>query len=407
MAGNLAGELKPKSHIYSVSMERILLGFSINLSHRKTCDYVNSIFRRNADSLICPSTLEDYIKRQGQCIFGYFNRLSDDILSKTPWISSDGIVANPSKVPTSISTPSPESSAGTDPCEYYEDVIKPYNIYREVCDQIKNPSLIRGTEINPDDCVYVSIDDVGVKQQKSGRKDGGTRDGKVVENTVIHIQSKEGSYILTTVGMAEAFKFLIAFLLSNRLLENRHLYFFTDGANNIRKSIETYFDRLCPYTIYLDWYHLEKRMTELLSMALKGPKDIRHEIRTTLDHKLWAGNFHDAGVYIRNIEPKYVKNQIKLQEALDYLNRKQPYACCYALRKELKLRNSSNPAEKTNDLVVANRQKHNGMSWSRNGSGALATITALHRNGSMNSWIEHGVINFSPQLCSNDKVDVA
>jgi len=33
-----------------------------------------------------------------------------------------------------------------------------------------------------------------------------------------------------------------------------------------------------------------------------------------------------------------------------------------------------------NDLVVSERQKHNGMSWSKGSSVALATITFLKRN---------------------------
>jgi hypothetical protein len=36
----------------------------------------------------------------------------------------------------------------------------------------------------------------------------------------------------------------------------------------------------------------------------------------------------------------------------------------YAVRRQLGLRNSSNRGEKANDLLVAARQKHNGMSWS-------------------------------------------
>jgi len=46
-----------------------------------------------------------------------------------------------------------------------------------------------------------------------------------------------------------------------------------------------------------------------------------------------------------------------------YLKRNTPYIPCYAIRKELGLRNSSNIGEKMNGLVVSNRQKHNGMSW--------------------------------------------
>ena len=136
--------------------------------------------------------------------------------------------------------------------------------YKEDCDKIKNPKLIEDTERNPDECIYISIDDVGVKHQKDTRKDGGTKDGKVVENTVIHVQSKEGTYVITDVGMRKAFILLMAYLFLNNLLENRYIYFFSDGAQNIRASIEEFFKPLCPYKLMLDWYHLEKRMTELL-----------------------------------------------------------------------------------------------------------------------------------------------
>ena len=137
-------------------------------------------------------------------------------------------------------------------------------------------------------------------------------------------------------------------------------------------------------------------MTELLSMALRGSKEDRHDIRYKLDQKLWAGNFDDAKEYLLELDDKYIKNKNKLNEAILHLDRKKEYAACYALRKELGYRNSSNPAEKTNDLIVASRQKHNGMSWSYEGSGALATITAASRNGEIDAWIERKVIPFKP-----------
>jgi len=55
---------------------------------------------------------------------------------------------------------------------------------------------------------------------------------------------------------------------------------------------------------------------------------------------------------------------------ITYLHRNQACIPCYALRKKLGLRISSNPVEKANDLVVSNRQKHNGMSWSADGQPA-------------------------------------
>ena len=47
-----------------------------------------------------------------------------------------------------------------------------------------------------------------------------------------------------------------------------------------------------------------------------------------------------------------------------------------------------------NDLVVAERQKHNGMSWSKNGSVALASITSLKRNKEYKNWFEKKEVNF-------------
>ena len=52
-----------------------------------------------------------------------------------------------------------------------------------------------------------------------------------------------------------------------------------------------------------------------------------------------------------------------------------------------KPRVSSNRVEKANDIVVPQRQKHNGMSWSEVGSGALAQISALFHNGGLALWL--------------------
>ena len=274
-------------------------------------------------------------------------------------------------------------------------MVRDYNKGRDKCMKIRSRNLVRDIEAFPDDCVYVSIDDVGVRHQKDKRKDGGDKTGKVVENTVIHVQSKEGVYVITAVGMGKALRLLLAYLLVNHLLENRQLYFFSDGAQNIRKGIETYFS-FCPHKHILDWYHLEKRMVELLSMALKGSKDKRHEIRKHLDAILWAGNVSDAIDYLHSLDDSNIKNRQKLEEAVDYLKRRKPYFCCYALRSLLGYRNSSNPAEKANDLVIAMLQKHNGMSWSFSGSHALAVVEAISRNGERDEWLKNHSIRFSP-----------
>jgi len=77
------------------------------------------------------------------------------------------------------------------------------------------------------------------------------------------------------------------------------------------------------------------------------------------------------------------------------LERVQHTIPCYALRKQLGLRNSSNIGEKANDMIVSNRQKHNGMSRSNNGSVAFATVSAAFRNNEVNNWVHYRDIDFA------------
>ena len=62
----------------------------------------------------------------------------------------------------------------------------------------------------------------------------------------------------------------------------------------------------------------------------------------------------------------------------------------------------SRDVEKDNDIIVASRQKHNGMSWNREGSSNLSALTAMTRNGQMNSFLYGRKINYAPcfQQCS-------
>ena len=395
VSGRLAAMLKPKEYIYSITEEELIFDVAACNSYRKMTDLLNRVLHRPSDKELKVTTVMEHLESQGRKIGICQHEIAAGILREAPGLSEEGIVDSIDEIPDAIRNPQSLSQTKmTEKQKAFKDVIDAYNSDAEECDKIKNQKLIDDTELDPDECVYIAIDDVGVKHQKDTRKDGGSKEGKYVENTVIHVESKEGKYTITDVGMKNAFTLLVAFLVSNNLLENRFLYFFSDGAKNIKANIEEYFKPLCPYTLMLDWYHLEKRMTELLSMALRGSKDERHNIRYTLDRKLWAGNFDDAKNYLQNLERKHIKNQQRLDDAIDYLERKKENAACYALRKELGYRNSSNPAEKENDLVVANRQKHNGMSWSYAGSGALASITAMARNGETDEWIRSGEIRF-------------
>ena len=363
-------------------------------SYRNSVDIANSVYNRDDENRFRVHTINDRIETIGNAISNEIDSKSEDILQDNGFDPASGLPIDASAIPDSIKKPAlPDENS--DRKQEISKAIRNYNKGRDKCMKIRSRKLISDVEYIPEDCVYISIDDVGVRHQKDKRKDGGSKDGKVVENTVIHIQSKEGIYIITAVGMGKAFRILLAFLLKNHLLKSRHLYFFSDGARNIRKGINDYF-AFYPHNHMLDWYHLEKRMTELLSMALKGSKDKRREIRKHLAGILWAGNISDAIDYLYSLDKTNIKNAQKLDEAVEYLKGKKSYICCYALRDVLGYRNSSNPAEKANDLVVATRQKHNGMSWSFSGSHALAVIEAISLNGERDGWLRNHSIRFSP-----------
>jgi len=150
--------------------------------------------------------------------------------------------------------------------ERLQDVIDSINTTRD--EKIPFAAGELDIEVEAIDYVYVSVDDIGVKRQKGSRSPEFVKDTKYVENTVAHIQYMQETYVLTAMGMKAVMKSIPAFLLTNGLLEHR-LIFLTDGARNIKSSIEEFFS-FRPYSVILDWFHLRKKCQELLSMVIRG-----------------------------------------------------------------------------------------------------------------------------------------
>jgi hypothetical protein len=130
----------------------------------------------------------------------------------------------------------------------------------------------------------------------------------------------------------------------------------------------------------LDWYHLKKKCKELISSALRGTKEQKNDNTRNLLRMLWVGNVEEAISYLNQLDGSCIKSRHWLGELTGYLERKKPQIVCYAVRYGIGLRISSNRVEKANDLLVAQRQKHNGMSWSCAGSASLAAITMVMLN---------------------------
>jgi len=249
---------------------------------------------------------------------------------------------------------------------------------------------------NPQVTVNVAIDDVGVKKQKENGRSPAKKRKKTkeyVHNTIAHIEKENSRYILNGSTTQQVLKLLVAFLLYNGLLRGHYLQFFVDGARSLQTAIVNMFQWLPHVRIILDWYHLKKKCEYELSLALKGSK-IRNAVLEQLLPLLWLGKVEAAVEYVQNINPKNLKTGQLVERQVGYFERNREYIPCYALRHKLGLCNSSNKGEKANDLCVASRQKHNGMSWSKHGSVALATVTAMHINNEQRHWYSENKLKF-------------
>ncbi len=257
----------------------------------------------------------------------------------------------------------------------------------------------------PEWTVNLSADDVGVKRQAATREcrcDGkGTPKGemdvkkkkrKYVQQTVVHIEKAGQSYLIHGRGIKHVLSLVIAFLLNSDLLHFR-LQFFTDGYTILHDAIHWCFSWYPNLAIILDWHHLEEKCKIQLSLAMTG-RAIRNEALQQLCPLLWNGLVDHAIAYVNSLPPSQIKNPEAIKTLIGYFERNRAYIPCYAVRKELGLRNSSQIGEKMNDLVVSDRQKHHGMSWSITGSVALASLTVLARNGEHARWFEEGDIEF-------------
>jgi len=349
---------------------------------------LNTVFHRSPEDSIKSRTLADFIERVGGKIQDYLLNLSNCVLDGHDF-EHEHIFAQ--------ETESYDATVAAEQAAWNAEIllkVEEINNGRELHEQISDINRFPKLESPHSKCCYISIDDVGVKHQKEARKDGGIKNGKYVENTVIHIQFEENCHYLTARGMDAAFRMLYAFLLSNNLLNDCKLVFLADGARNIKNHIEKYFASY-NHCLILDWYHLRKKCKELISSSFKGKIEQKKILAQNLLRILWVGNVDGAIAFLNGFDDSLVKSSYWLGELIGYLKRKDLQIVCYALRHAFSFRISSNKAEKANDLLVAQRQKHNGMSWSFKGSSALASVSMVMLNNNTAQWLKSESLPFA------------
>ncbi len=148
---------------------------------------------------------------------------------------------------------------------------------------------------DPENTVNISIDDVTVKKQKEARKElGGSEKTKCkyVHNTVVHVAKGNKSYTLNGHGIKAVLGYLMAFIFHNSLIGYR-FRFFTDGHKTLNQVILKCFSWYRNIGLILDWYHLDKKCKEQLSLSMKG-RVLRNKVLEQLMPLLWYGRTDQA-----------------------------------------------------------------------------------------------------------------
>ncbi len=311
--------------------------------------------------------------------------------------------------------------------EERESYLKDYVLYinsqvnREPLSMIRHPVSV---EKNAQSVVNIFIDGDLVPEQAEHRIAGGkpvSREERTnIKHIDIRIETEDGGrYNITSVEMADAYQRLLAVLLETGLIK-RYFHFFIDGEKALKEAIDSYFVHW-HYTVFLDNYHIDEKVLSQTSMGIKGRRvpspweepiyysqkskigQIRKQPMTSLSrtyasvikNAIFYGNVKEAIDYIRHIPEEDIQNKAALDVLVKYLEEREDMLTCYAIRKKAGLKNSSNASELCNELLISARQKvDDRMHWRKEGSAALAAITALYLNRSEQLWFKQRKVEF-------------
>ncbi len=382
-------ETGSREHYKTACFRELVVFFPCDETFRRSADKINRVlWRQEKADQVQSRTIANLVEREGDSVQVCLKEKAEQILS-CHGFNTDGkllekkfeLIAEEVVLPQARVCKMIDELNAENPKEHHITL-------SELHETFEDPTQVKAN---------ISLDDVCCKKQKAGGRRKGSppkEKREMVNNTVAHIQNRmKATYTLNTPTITQMMIIVLAFLLHNGLMSiPGQLVFFTDGARDLRSAIQNMFSFL-PFKIILDWYHLQKKCKDLLSMAING-KQIKNQLLGELLAWLWLGKVDMAMKILRNVKEDAIKNKKELENLINYFDRNRSCIPCYALRKKLGLRVSSNHVEKANDVVVSNRQKHNGMSWSADGSTSLATLTAVRCNSEDSNWLLKHDISF-------------
>jgi hypothetical protein len=149
----------------------------------------------------------------------------------------------------------------------------------------------------------------------------------------------------------------------------------TDGAQVIRQHLYSIFG--LTLFIILDWYHLGKKVRDLMSMIALSKDEKNLHLKFIFYH-LWRGEIYTVLDYLETkVQPK---NEEKHRELINYLNKHRDEIIDYRRRKKAGKMIGSGYMEKGCDQVIGHRQKKKGMSWREAGSRGLGILRVIDLN---------------------------
>jgi len=237
--------------------------------------------------------------------------------------------------------------------------------------------------------VLLLTDAIQVKQQKASRGQGADtptveRETKRVHTEVWLVEQPTGGFTYLTAGIDVMGQEVVAGIERVRWKfqqdyagrsEPLPVVAITDGARTIRRQLAELFGQ--PVPVILDWYHLDKKVGELMGMVARNKQEKAVHVAHLLHH-LWHGRTDAALTYLRG--EVQAKNPEPLAALVTYLEKHQAEIIDYGRRQRAGKPIGSGRMEKGVDQVIGVRQKHKGMSWSPTGSKALGILKVVELN---------------------------
>lgn len=229
---------------------------------------------------------------------------------------------------------------------------------------------------------FVALTDaICVASQKPTREKAGQtrveKDAKRHDTDVFVLPRRDGGEQFLCEGISEKWSCVAAvsaFLRQEWSGVSLSVVAITDGAKKIRSDLSAIFG--VGVRVILDWYHLGKRVKENLSMVAHSTPE-REEWERVLLGFLWVGNVAEAISFLAGLPARRLKAKTDL---LGYLEKHANEIIDYGRRQQAGKAIGSGRMEKAVDQVIGVRQKNRGMSWTKQGSRALALLTVAKLN---------------------------